>query len=206
MAEEQYQRLTRARTRAGFAVVSAARSSLWLGTDHLLCVVSTGYSENYKRFYFRDIQAIVIQKTERRKVWNWALGTPTVICLAVWGFNLLLSRGSIGLGANLMGTIGTLAFALPLAINNALGPTTIGYLRTAVQTEELPSLSRLRRVRRVLARLRPLITQAQGQLAPEEISARMRELAQSPASAADAGAEPVRYVADDPSAPPRILP
>jgi len=105
-----------------------------------------------------------------------------------------------------MGTIGTLAFALPLAINNALGPTTIGYLRTAVQTEELPSLSRLRRVRRVLARLRPLITQAQGQLAPEEISARMRELAQSPASAADAGAEPVRYVAHDPNAPPRILP
>ncbi len=205
MAEERYQRLTRARTRAGFAVVSAARSSLWLGTDHLLCVVSTGYSENYKRFYFRDIQAIVIQKTERRKVWNWSLGTPLVICLAVWFFDLFIFR-DIRLSGVLTGTVTTLAFALPLAINNALGPTTIGYLRTAVQTEELPSLSRLRRVRRVLARLRPLITQAQGQLAPEEISARMRELAQSPASAADAGAEPVRYVAHDPNAPPRILP
>ena len=53
MAEAEYQRLTRAHPRSGFAVAFAARSSLWLGKDHLLCIDSTGFSESYKRFYFR---------------------------------------------------------------------------------------------------------------------------------------------------------
>jgi hypothetical protein len=50
------------------------------------------------------------------------------------------------------------------------------HLRTAVQIEELPSLNRIRRTRRVLDRVRPLIVAAQGPLAPEEISGRMSEM------------------------------
>src|SRR5436305_13755595 len=67
MPEKEYQRLTRARPRSRFAVVSSGNSSLWLGKDHLLCIDTNGYTETYKRFYFRDIQALVIRKTERHK-------------------------------------------------------------------------------------------------------------------------------------------
>src|SRR5208283_5906459 len=80
MAEPQYQRLTRERTPARFAVASIARSSLWLGDDHLLFVECTGYTETYKRFYFRDIQAITIRKTTTHAVWNWITGVLTAGC------------------------------------------------------------------------------------------------------------------------------
>src|SRR5438045_8577020 len=70
MAEKEYQRLTRARSRSAFGIVSTGRSSLWLGKDHLLSIESTGYTENYKRLYFRDIQGICIRKTELGKIWN----------------------------------------------------------------------------------------------------------------------------------------
>src|SRR5947208_5263032 len=119
MAEKEYKRLTRARVRSSFAVISAARSSLWLGADHLLCVDSTGYTETYKRFYFRDIQAITICRTARRKVWNWSLGVPGVICLAFLIANLLVSRGSIAPETVITWAIVLLVFVLPLVVNNA---------------------------------------------------------------------------------------
>jgi hypothetical protein len=74
-----------------------------------------------------------------------------------------------------------------------------------VQVEELPSLSRLPRARKVLTRLRPLIVAAQGQLAPEEIPAKMQEWTAQSAAAASTAASAARFVVDDPNAPPRIL-
>src|ERR1051326_1750933 len=72
MPEREYTRLTRARRRAKFAVSSAGSSSLWLGKDHLLCIDTTGYTEAYKRFYFRDIQALSLRKTDGYKWWSLA--------------------------------------------------------------------------------------------------------------------------------------
>jgi hypothetical protein len=90
-------------------------------------------------------------------------------------------------------------FALPLLINNILGPSCVCHLRTAVQIEELPPLNRLRRARKALNRLRPFMVAAQGGLPPEEISARMRAAVASPDSVA-----PRPTVADNPDAPPVI--
>lgn len=199
MADREYQRLTRARSRAG--VMIAGRSSLWLGADHLLCVDSTGHTEIYKRFYFRDIQTIVARQTQRRLWWNVTLGAllalPLLLLLvgspgldpARW------DRGDIALGI-VMGAF-ALLLAMLIVVNTLRGPGCVCYLRTAVQTEELPSLCRLGRLRRVLDRIRPLIAAAQGELAAAEIPARMRELS---------GASTQTLVVDDPNAPPRILP
>jgi hypothetical protein len=200
MPEKQYRRLTRARSGSGFALISVTRSSLWLGSDHLLSVETTGYSEGYKRFYFRDIQAITIRQTKRHQVWTMIL---------------MILIGALGVIAALVHepaawwVLGSFAafFAIPLIVNFARGPASICHLRTAVQTEELPSLSRVRRAQRILARLRPLIAEAQGQLATEEIPDRLRALnnpTHKTATAPDASA-PVRFVSDDPNAPPRIL-
>ena len=174
MAETQYRRLTRPRRCKGtVSVVTYSRSGLWLGNDHLLVVVSNGYSETYKRFYFQDIQAIAIRLTRRRLIWNWVLGPLLAFCLAGWSRDLLVgshnSVARLDLGGGLH-----VHRRPPLLLNNLFGPTCACTLRTAVQTEELPSLCRLPKTRRILNRLRPLIAEAQGQLAPEEIPARLQ--------------------------------
>jgi len=187
MADNPYRRLTRARRRqSGFIALTYSRSSLWLGQDHLLEIDTSGYTETYKRFYFQDIQSVSIGLTRRRLVWNWLLGVPTAVCLAGWGYDLLFSH-SFDLAGIIIGVTLTLLFGVPLLVNNLRGPTCVCHLRTAVQTEDLPSLSRLPQTRRVLDRLRPLIAQAQGQLAPEEIPARMQAWT---AAAAAAHVEP----------------
>ncbi len=182
MAEKEYQRLTWPRMRrTGLVTAFATRSSLWLGRDHLLCLDSTGYTEEYKRFYFRDIQAVVLRRTSRQRILNIIFGGGalffTFLTLAVagppgtWDSNELPGAIVLLSGAAFFG-----ALAL---VNTLKGPGCTCDLRTAVQTERLPSLNRLGRARWVLNRLRPLIEEAQGRLAPEELAI---QLASSTAS------------------------
>jgi hypothetical protein len=199
MPEKEYQRLTLARSRAAFSVAFMSRSSLWLGKDHLLCVDSSGYTENYKRFYFRDIQAVIIRATKRRAIWNWFLGAPTAIFLTLSLGHMHTSPPTDPSEIAFYWILASM-FALPLFINNVLGPTCICHLRTAVQIEELPSLSRLRRARKVLKRTRPLIAAAQGgQLSPETISTWMRAGVETPPAAAAP-----ETITDNPNVPPVI--
>ena len=161
MADADYKRLTRSQVRSRFAVATTSRSSLWLGPDHLLVIDTNGYTETYKRFYFRDIQAITITLSQRRLTWNWVLGVLTGVTLGCWLIYFLSSRNLDWLPVVI--ALGMIAlFAIPLLLNNTLGPTCTCQLRTAVQTEELCPLGRLERARRVIGELRPLILQAQG--------------------------------------------
>jgi hypothetical protein len=70
-------------------------------------------------------------------------------------------------------------FAILLLVNNLSGATCACQIRTAVQTEELPSLRRVTQTRKVLDKIRPLIAAAQGQLTTGEVSAQMREIIQA---------------------------
>ncbi|PWU08376.1 MAG: hypothetical protein C5B50_29740 [Verrucomicrobia bacterium] len=201
-AKPQYTRLTRSRGRSAFGIVTTARCSLWLGDDHLLAVEINGYSENYKRFHFRDIQAVLIRHTKHRLVWALIYGG-----LALFFAAIAFGPGIFAM-AVIFGPVAGLAL-LGLALNLAAGPTCATQLRTAVQIEDLPSLARIRKMRKILARLRPLIAEAQGQLSAAELPARIREWRQSQ-SPGTASAEPgmtprPTYVIDDPAAPPRIL-
>jgi hypothetical protein len=187
MVRKQYQRLTRPRARSQFAVVYRTRSALWLGGDHLLLVETSGFTENYKRFYFRDIQTITVQETRRGRVWNFILGGVLFLIILVtilaipksttahWSGNEI--GGGIFLA--IFGTVFTVLFLVSLLA----GPTCKTHLQTAVQIEELASLSRVRQTRKVMDKIRPLMVAAQGQITGEEVSVRMQETirAQSPA-------------------------
>jgi hypothetical protein len=131
---------------------------LWLGHDHLLAVHSTGYSEDYKRFYFRDIQAIITRQTEFGKIVNAGLVCLSIVFLAP----ALAANGALQLFLGICAAIVVLA----LLVNWSRGPTCVCYIRTAVQTEKLPSLNRLHTVRTVLAILRPVVEQAQSTFTP----------------------------------------
>lgn len=193
MAEKEYLRLTRARPRAKFAVVSSGNSSLWLGKDHLLCIDTTGYTENYKRFYFRDIQAFVICKTNRYQWWAIVTGVMAVGCAIP---AVLTSEVVVRYILGIMGGL----FLLFFFVNLALGPSSMCQLQTAVHKEELPSLNRLRRARKVLDRLRPMIIATQGALSPEDISIRIRQSA-----IVSEPAIPTTASAGDSNVPPQIV-
>jgi hypothetical protein len=180
--EQPYTRLTRTRARA-FGVVYAARSSLWLGADHLLLVASNGYSETYQRFYFRDIQVLWIRRTDNWKYWGLAWGVLAGLFAL---FSLVTADVAIGYRLIFFGGPAFVFVAL-LLLNLAAGPSCICHLRTAVQTVELSALNRVPRARRAFDHLRPLIAGAQGELAPEQIHAQLEPVS-TVAAAGEEGA------------------
>jgi hypothetical protein len=48
--------------------------TLWQGPDHLLSVYSRFGIEDYRRFYFTDIQSMIVHKTVSGKIQNLILG------------------------------------------------------------------------------------------------------------------------------------
>ncbi len=136
-------------------------NTLWLGADHMLSIDSKRVSEDYKRFYYTDIQSVITRKTIRGKIQNLLLG---LFC-GLFTFLAALTGGSWVIFFGIMAGL----FLLILFFNCLLGPTCECHLKTAVQTEKLPSLNRLRSVRKAMDRLRPLIEKAQGTLTPEAI-------------------------------------
>lgn len=159
--------------------VSATRCRLWLAADHLLSVDFTVASEEYRRFYFRDIEAFIVRRTAQRQIWNWVLlglALLTAGPLFAW-FIAEQKKGAAWSFAGessgqLIAASVALAFWLLLILINTLrGPTCRVHVRTAVQCEPLFSLGRLGVARKVLARIRPLIAAAQGAATPEEYAA-----------------------------------
>ena len=149
--------------------ISATRCRLWLAADHLLAVDFTIASEDYRRFYFRDIEAFVIRRTARRQVWNWVFLVLILLTAGPFSIGVAHRRAS---GGFLIAALSIAAFWLAFILINTLrGATCQTHIRTAVQFEQLPSLGRLPVARKVLARLQPLIVAAQGAATPEELAA-----------------------------------
>ncbi|HXT10817.1 MAG TPA: hypothetical protein VN873_04575 [Candidatus Angelobacter sp.] len=171
MPERKYRRLTRERAALTFSVAGSSRSSLWLGEDHLLQVESAYFAENYKRFFFRDIQAITIRETHARMLFNIILGGLLFVS------TLAIVTASNHTAQIIWSCIVFVFFGIPFLLNNLFGPTCACEIRTAVQTEKMPSLRRLRQARKALNKIRPLIAATQGQMTPDEVNARMRETA-----------------------------
>jgi hypothetical protein len=149
-----YRRLTG--KKKGFLV---GHHTLWQGSDHLLQIYSRLGVEDYKRFYFNDIQAIITRKTDTGKIQNFILGALT----GVFGLFAVMSGG----GWSIINGIIAGVMLLVLIINIFKGPTCETYLLTAVQTEKLRSLHRLKTTQPVMNRLRALIEQVQGRINPE---------------------------------------
>jgi hypothetical protein len=164
MTATGYKRLPgRGPRRRGFIALSFSRCSLYLGDDHILGVDNNGFSEDYKRFYFSDIQAIVTRRTKRGSIWNIVLALMIACSFAG---ALFLETEFVRIPSwILFGTL--LAFLL---VNIFRGPTCVCHIMTAVQEDELPSLNRLRVARKVIETLRPVIERVQGRLNPEEVN------------------------------------
>lgn len=146
-----YRKLTRLHRGLG------TMTQLWVGGDHLLHVQSTGYSENYRRFYLRDIQSLLIVHTATRTYVAVALAVLLLI-------TFLIARGVTD-GSPAGYAIMTAVFIPFFLWNHLLGPGCRVVIVTAVQQENVRALSRLPKTHRVLAELGPRIAAAQADLA-----------------------------------------
>lgn len=154
------------------------RTQLWLGAEHLLVVEWDGYREYYKRFRYPDIQFLTVRRTPDGKYITGILGF-VVFVFCVLAF---VAGDPVGLTILLViaGIIG-----LVLLVHVLSGPTCQCHLRTAVQKEELVSLTRVPRARKALDRLRAKIVAAQGEQSAADIYA--RAAAEAAALVGDAG-------------------
>jgi len=163
--ETRYKRLPgKGPRRRWFIAASLSGCSLYLGDDHVLAVESNGFSEDYKRFYFSDIQAIFTRRTRRGTTWSIVLALMMACSLLS---ALLLEVESFRIFFWILSG----AFLACLLGNAFRGPTCICHILTAVQEDQLPSLNRLRVARKVIGTLRVAIERAQGILRPEEVHA-----------------------------------
>jgi hypothetical protein len=157
----------------GFTLALRSRCTLHMGEDHILAVDNQGFSEDYKRFYFSDIQAIVTRKTKRGAVWNIIL-----VCMIACSLAGALLPEDMPVRVFFWALSGTfLAF---LVINLLRGTTCSCNIVTAVQEDLLPSLNRLRTAQKVIDILRHAIEEAQGRLTPEEVIARSNNITNRP--------------------------
>ncbi|MEO7794929.1 MAG: hypothetical protein ABIV06_09170 [Thermoanaerobaculia bacterium] len=145
---ESYQRLP------GRSWGLLGRTSLWQGKDHILLVQSRGYSESYRRFYFGEIQALILRRTSRSR--NGAL---VLLGLAL----LLFAAALLGTSsASLLWLIPGVPIAIALVVLVLGGPSCTVHVRTAIETSELSALCRVRSAERSLARISALVEEIQG--------------------------------------------
>jgi hypothetical protein len=130
-------------------------AGLWTGSDHILSVKGARFQEQYKRFYFRDIQAIVVTKVPR-----FIVTTPIVALAALLLIGLLIVR--LRLPA-LTDWLWLLLAALTAGwIYVSVAQSCTCRLYTAVSREDLPSLYRMWTARKAVAELERRIAEVQG--------------------------------------------
>jgi hypothetical protein len=152
---------------------------MWMAPDHLLIVKQIGCSEEFKRFYFSDIQAIVIMRSQKYVL--WALVLP-VIALFMIGF-----ISSLDNPAFLEGLLGvTLVFWV---VHLVKGPTCTCWIQTGINKEKLPMFSRVSAANKFWRRIERELHEVQGRF-----------------DLAAMEAEGTRPMADPKKAPPPVPP
>jgi hypothetical protein len=153
-AQPQYRRLP---GRSGVFV----RDSLWMGADHLLSVRRNPFSESYRRYYFADIQAIVI--TELPNVWApYGYGVSMFLIAA----SAALEYVRHPVWAALCAVASLVAFLVSWRSADCAC-----YLQTSVSTELLPSLRRREDAAKAVAFLKVEVERTQGSVSTELLEA-----------------------------------
>ncbi len=168
--DEGYRRLP-GHARRFFSLGDAERQHLWLGSDHILNVRTHWATERHRRFRLDEIQAITMTGTERGRNINVILGLISAILTVMALYFIIGLPGGgpaavLGTSAAVFAAVGTVL----LVVNVLLGKTCVCRLYTAVQTEDLRALGRMRPARRFLEIVTPAIEAAQGEVSAEMLS------------------------------------
>ena len=146
---------------AGSGLSLILKHSLWQGADHLLWVEGGFVQEHYRRFYFKDIQAVVLHPTRRQTLWALVWSLFVLLFTAIMLFNPGPAYFS-----GVMAFLGVIA----LVINWRMGTGCEVFLQTAVQLEKLSTLVRIKKAVNVMDRIRSMAEAAQGPLSEQAIA------------------------------------
>jgi hypothetical protein len=170
--------------------------SLWQGPDHLLWVESVFFKEHYKRFYYSDIQSIVMRRTDAQVLWACIWG----VLAFIFGLTAYLLPDT-----PIISGFFTMFFLVLLVGDIALGPACTVYLQTAAQVQKISSLKRVRTARKAMARIKGLVEAAQGAWDPHSGGRQARPAsAAASTTRAASGPAPTGALISDASAEPTV--
>lgn len=165
-------------------------SSLWQGDDHLVYVKGSGFlipfSEEYRRFRYKDIQSLTLTKTNRllfsllHLTGFLVFAGLIAIVIAVSGLD------EIGVGMMILLSIllaGAILFLLLFLRHLILGPTCRCYLQTNLKRELIKPLNRLHTANQAIGRMSPGIQETQ-----QDLEGARSEVSKTAASGAGAAA------------------
>lgn len=133
----------------------------YLSEDCLLAAKRSMYTVEYRRFYLRDLESIVVWPN---RVWLLRAIIPGSLLLALAA--LLWQLVNFTTGA-VFGVLGIVWAGLELA----LGPTAEARIRTTGATVDLPLVKRMRRARRILAKIDAAVRSTRGSTLEEPATA-----------------------------------
>jgi hypothetical protein len=143
-------------------------STLWEGETHLLLVTSWPSGESYRRFFFADIQALILRRTNRRMVINIVFGAIGLLVVAAFlaGYSQSVREFGLLVAAGIAAGV----FLVFILINSVLGATCTLHVQTPIQCEQLTTIRRIPGARELLRRILPRIVTAQPafEIAPVE--------------------------------------
>jgi hypothetical protein len=128
----------------------AMRHRLYQAADHLLLVQSTGFTDDYRRLFYRDIGHVVVRQTQRQMWLGIVLGVAAAVPLGIALYSW--SQGFVAAGIAV--ALGAAVIVLFFVMNLVRGPTCVCYITTQVQTVEVPTPQRMAKVPRLIEFLR----------------------------------------------------
>ncbi len=124
----------------------------YLSEDCLLAAKRMMYAVEYRRFYLRDLESIVVWPT---RAWLWRLVLPVVL---FGGLGVAFWQWVDSTAGAIFGGVGLVWVAAELA----MGPTAGSRIRTTGASVDLPLVARTRRARKVLAKIDAAVRAARG--------------------------------------------
>ena len=128
-----------------------SKSTIWVAGDHLLSVESNRMAEEYRRYYFRDIQALVLEKS--------ASGRTTVTYPLI---AILILVTAVALYAGRWLAVFPFLVLAGVAMFELLARNCRCLIVTRSSQEFLPAMANVRQSQSALAELQELILAAQG--------------------------------------------
>jgi hypothetical protein len=138
------------------------RASVWDAGEYLLSVNGTAFSERYRRYYYRDIKAIVVQNGVR-------LGSAGALLLLILTCLFLIGMATVPGIAPLAKWLWTAPlFVMTWLVYADVARSCRVFVYTAVSSEELPGIFRRSAARRTLPLILEKVYAAQGQFVYNE--------------------------------------
>lgn len=131
-----------------------------------MIVTNTFGVEQYRRIFFRDIEAYTIRRTAQGFIVNVVLGVLFAgFIAAAIGFSIMDGTADTNRPTVIIfGVISILPLVFLLINSLFLGPTGIVCIQTAAGVEELPAPKRVRRATWLIRRLAPKIVALQADI------------------------------------------